>query len=314
MDLPHHSIRAVAKRTGLSLHVIRVWEKRYQAVEPSRTATNRRLYSDAEIERLGLLRDITNSGHTIGNVAALPTEKLRELARQTQQEPGNSRANLPAAGAQNSPGGALVAECIEAVKVLNPKSLQDVLVRGSVQLGLQGLLQVVVAPLAHALGELWRDGTITAAHEHFATAILRTQLGQMTKGFAEPENAPSLIVATPAGQLHELGALLAGATASSLGWRVAYLGTSLPAAEIAGAAIQRRARAVALSIVYPEDDPRLESELTRLRELLPTSVGILVGGRAMNAYRPALDRIGAHQIRDLKHLSDTLDAFRKPSQ
>ncbi|MBK7999269.1 MAG: MerR family transcriptional regulator [Verrucomicrobia bacterium] len=313
MNVPHHSIRAVAKRTGLSPHVIRVWEKRYQAVEPTRTATNRRLYSDAEIERLSLLRDITNSGHTIGNVAALPTEKLREIAHQTHQEPVSSRAMQPATSHASSPGALLVAECIEAVKALNPKALQDVLVRGSVLLGLQGLLQVVVAPLAQALGELWRDGTITAAHEHFATAVLRTQLGQMTKGFAEPDNAPSLIVSTPAGQLHELGALLAGATASSLGWRVAYLGTSLPAAEIAGAAIQRRARAVALSIVYPEDDPRLESELTRLRELLPAHIEILVGGRAMNAYRPALDRIGAHQIRDLNQLSDTLDNLRKPS-
>lgn len=312
MNVPHHSIRAVAKRTGLSPHVIRVWEKRYQAVEPTRTPTNRRLYSDSEIERLSLLRDLTNSGHSIGNVATLPTEKLREIAHQVQ-ESVLPRSMQPAASQHHSPGALLVMECIEAVKALNPKSLQDVLVRGSVLLGLQGLLQVVVAPLAHALGELWRDGTITAAHEHFATAVLRTQLGQMTKGFAEPDNAPSLIVSTPAGQLHELGALLAGATASSLGWRVAYLGTSLPAAEIAGAAIQRRARAVALSIVYPEDDPRLESELTRLRELLPPTIAILVGGRAMNAYRPALDRISAHQIRDLNQLSDTLDTLRKPS-
>lgn len=311
MNVPHHSIRTVSKRTGLSPHVIRVWEKRYQAVEPTRTSTNRRVYSDAEVERLSLLREITNSGHSIGNVATLPTEKLRELAHQAlEQKP--ARELKPPASATSSPGTLLVEECVEAVKALNPKALQDVLVRGSVLLGLQGLLQVVVAPLAQTLGELWRDGTITAAHEHFATAVLRTQLGQMTKGFAEPDNAPTLIVCTPAGQLHELGALLAGATSSSLGWRVAYLGTSLPAAEIAGAAIQRRARAVALSVVYPEDDPRLEPELIRLRELLPANITILVGGRAMNAYRPVLDRIGALQMQDLNQLSDTLDEIRKP--
>lgn len=314
MNVPHHSIRAVSKRTGLSPHVIRVWEKRYQAVEPSRTPTNRRLYSDAEVERLSLLRDITSSGHSIGNVASLPMEKLRELAHQALEQKPVTRGMQPQASTSASPGKLLIEECVEAVKALNPKLLQDALVRGSVLLGLQGLLQVVVAPLAQTLGELWRDGTITAAHEHFATAVLRTQLGQMTKGFAEPDNAPTLIVCTPTGQLHELGALLAGATASSLGWRVAYLGTSLPAAEIAGAAIQRRARAVALSIVYPEDDPRLEPELARLRELLPPGIAVLAGGRAMNAYRPALDRIGAYQMRDLNHLSDTLDEIRKPSQ
>ena len=63
-----------------------------------------------------------------------------------------------------------------------------------------------------------------------------------------------------------------GPTAANLGWQVTYLGASLPAAEIAGAAQQRRARAVALSLVYPEDDPRLAGELTRLRESLPAEV------------------------------------------
>lgn len=222
MNVPHHSIRVVAKRTGLSPHLIRVWEKRYQAVEPSRTNTNRRLYSDAEIERLSLLRDITNSGHRIGNIAALPTERLRQLAHEALSQKPTTRSTTPSPGISTSvsPGAALVEECVEAVKALNPKALQDVLVRGSVLLGMQGLLQTVIAPLAQTMGELWREGTITAAHEHFATAVLRTQLGQMTKGFAEPDNAPTVIVCTPAGQLHELGALLAGATASSLGWRV----------------------------------------------------------------------------------------------
>lgn len=313
MNQPHHSIRIVSKRTGLSTHVIRVWEKRYQAVEPNRTATNRRLYSDQEIERLSLLREVTNAGHSISNVAALPVERLRELARDGQKHDANPARSHDTDGTANHLGNDLVEECLVAVKSLNPKALQDALVRGSVLLGLQGLLQLVVAPLAHALGELWRTGTITAAHEHFATAALRTQLGQMTKGFAEPENAPTLIISTPAGQLHELGAMLAGAAASSLGWRVAYLGTSLPAAEIAGAAIQRKARAVALSIVYPEDDPHLELELIRLRELLPPSIAIIVGGRAMRSYSPALDRIGALQMTDLNGLCDTLDVLRKPS-
>src|SRR3954453_16918076 len=86
-----------------------------------------------------------------------------------------------------------------------------------------------------------------------------------------------LVVATPNGQLHELGALLASAAASNLGWLVTYLGASLPAAEIAGAARQNQARAVALSLVYPEDDQKLEGELFRLRESLPAEVTLLVG-------------------------------------
>ena len=69
MEEVQHSIKVAARRCGLSTHVIRVWEKRYDAVSPDRTDTNRRLYSEQEIERLKLLRAATLSGHSIGNVA-----------------------------------------------------------------------------------------------------------------------------------------------------------------------------------------------------------------------------------------------------
>ena len=122
-----------------------------------------------------------------------------------------------------------------------------------------------------------------------------------------------LVVTTPAGQIHELGALLVGA-AANLGWHVNYLGASLSAAEIAGAARQNRARAVALSLVYPEDDHRLDGELTRLHESLPPEVTLLVGGRAMPAYHDVLEKIGATQIADLTDLCATLDDLRKPAK
>ena len=306
----HQAIKVVARRTGLSAHVIRIWEKRYGAVKPDRTETKRRLYSDEQIERLSLLREITQSGHSIGHVAKLPTEKLRELARESQGS--NSRVSNAPTATQATPS--FLDECICAVKSLDSRSLEQTLNHAATELGAQGLLQRVIAPLAQSIGDLWRDGAITAAHEHFATAVIRIFLGHALKPFAGTDSAPVLVVATPAGQIHELGALLVGAAAANLGWHVTYLGASLPAAEIAGAARQNRARAVALSLVYPEDDPRLEGEFTRLRESLPPEVSLLVGGRAMPAYRDALEEIGAVQMKDLAHLCSTLDDLRKPAR
>ncbi len=304
----HQAIKVVSRRTGLSAHVIRIWEKRYGAVEPARTDSNRRLYSEEQIERLGLLRDLTRAGHSIGLVAKLRTEELRKLAAEASGDKD------PGAGAPAKGGGAtaLLEECIAAVKTLDSGKLEDALKRAATALGAQGLLQRVIAPLAQTIGELWRDGSITAAHEHFASAVIRILLGHAAKPFAGMEAAPVLLVATPSGQLHELGALLVGAAGSNLGWHVTYLGASLPAAEIAGAARQNRARAVALSLVYPEDDPRLEGELARLRELLPPETVLLVGGRAMPAYRDGLEKLGALLIKDLPHLGSILDDLRKP--
>src|SRR5512143_2990676 len=79
MDESQYPIRLVARLTGLSAYVIRIWEQRYRAVEPQRTATKRRLYSQRDIERLNLLRDVTQAGHSIGQVAQLPTDKLGNL-------------------------------------------------------------------------------------------------------------------------------------------------------------------------------------------------------------------------------------------
>ena len=307
MSDSHHAIKVVARRTGLTAHVIRIWEKRYAAVEPERTGTNRRLYSDAQIERLSLLRDITRGGHSIGNVAKLPTDKLRKLAAESVAV--NGRATLSLSHTEATPD--FLDESIAAVKALDSRALENALKRGATELGALGLLQGVIAPLAQTIGELWRDGSITAAHEHFASAVIRIFLGHAARPFGGMDNAPVLVVATPAGQIHELGALLVGAAAANIGWHVTYLGASLPAAEIAGAARQNRARAVALSLVYPEDDPRLEGELTRLRELLPPEVTLLTGGRAMPAYRDALDKIQTLQIKDLAHLCSTLDGLRK---
>jgi DNA-binding transcriptional MerR regulator/methylmalonyl-CoA mutase cobalamin-binding subunit len=309
MSSSHHAINAVVRRTGLSAHVIRIWEKRYGAVEPERTATNRRLYSDAQVERLMLLHEITQAGQSIGYVAKLPTEQLKQLA-------AAPLASFPgaAAGRAASPAAASFFEaCLAAVKALNARAFEQALKDSETALGMQGMLQRVAAPLTQTIGNLWRDGSITAAHEHFASAMLRTYLAQASRPFAVGATEPVLIVATPAGQLHELGALLVGALATNLGWHVTYLGASLPAPEIAGAAKQSHARAVALSLVYPEDDPRMEGELTRLRELLPPEVKLIVGGRAMYAYRATLEKIDALQAKDLTHLCATLDELRKPA-
>ncbi len=301
-----HPIQLVSRLSGLSVHVIRIWEQRYNAVEPRRTHSNRRLYTQQQIERLNLLREVTQAGYNISQVAQFSEARLRKLIDEPVAVSNGSFGGPSEASAP------FLDECLVAIKALDGLVLEDVLKRAASALGTQGLLQRLVAPLSHLLGELWRDGSLTAAHEHFATSVLRGVLGNASKPFGLPAHAPTLVVATPAGQLHELGALLVSASAVSLGWRVTYLGTSLPAAEIAGAAQISKARAVALSLVYPEDDPNLAGELVRLGEALPPETALLAGGRAMPAYRNVLEGIGAVPVDNLIHLGTTLDDLRKP--
>jgi methanogenic corrinoid protein MtbC1 len=302
----HYPIQMTARLTGLSPYVLRIWEQRYRAVEPRRTPGNQRVYSRREIERLSLLRDVTQAGHSIGQVAQLPTDKLVKLV------PGSSSIeHRPASAGTGTPSTApFLDECVDAIRSLDARGLDRALKGAETALGALGLLHRVVAPLTQALGDLWRQGTLTAAHEHFASAALRVFLGHAAKPFGAMDRAPVLVVATPAGQVHELGALCVGAIAANMGWQVTYLGASLPAAEIAGAARQQRARAVALSLVYPEEDPGLEDELAKLRELLPADVKVLAGGRAMAAYGDVLKEIGAIPVANLTQLGSVLDEIR----
>ncbi|MGA7881997.1 MAG: cobalamin-dependent protein [Terrimicrobiaceae bacterium] len=148
------------------------------------------------------------------------------------------------------------------------------------------------------------------SHEHFATAAIRAFLLNPSRQYAGESAHATLVAATPQGQLHELGAVMATALASEQGWRAIYLGPSLPAAEIAGAAIQNRAKAIALSIIYPADDPNLERELFDLRRFLRRNVAILVGGRAAEHYRTAIESVGATLVSDLARLQVELATIR----
>ena len=299
-----HSIKFAARKSGLTTHAIRVWEKRYGAVSPNRTDTNRRLYSEAEIERLTLLRAATHGGHSIGNIARLSLEKLKELV-------GDVAPVLPPSATPKKSTSVVLDEAVEAIKNFNAIELDEKLGQWAVTFGRQGLLQKVIAPLAQRVGDLWREGTITIAQEKFASGVIRSFLIRDSAAYVPRGDVPTLIVATPAGQLHELGSAMVAAGANDMGWRVIYLGTSLPSFEIAGAAIQNKARAVALSIVFPGDDPNLPTELERLRKHLPDDVKIIVGGRAAESSSPVLEQIHAVRTTKLEDLYEILDMMRR---
>lgn len=176
---------------------------------------------------------------------------------------------------------------------MDPARLEAVLRRAVVALSAAEFVDGVAAPLLAEVGEGWKAGRIGVAHEHAASSVLRRVLGLMGEAADVPGGAPGIVVATPAGQAHEFGALLAATTAAAEGWRVTYLGADLPAEEIAAAARHRGARTVALSLVYPGDDPRLADELRRLRAALPPGVEVVVGGSAAERQRGVLEEIGA---------------------
>lgn len=301
-----HSIQYAAQRAGITPHVIRAWEKRYHAVSPDRTTSNRRLYSMSEVERLRLLGILTNHGHRISDIAQHPTETLIELTSALSHETTFTAKTPSTYSAKKT-----IAEAVEAVRQLDADALGEILNRSALALGQRGILERLISPLARRIGDLWVEGTMSAAHEHFASNILKVFLLSGSRTYSGSSKAPSMIVTTPVGQLHELGAAMIAAYARDLGWRVLYLGPSLPAADIAHVASENSAKAVVLSIVHPADDPGLASELKTLRQLLPAQTAIFAGGESANAYADLLDGAEIIVTNDLDEFSNHLKKLRQ---
>lgn len=305
-----HSIKVVCHRTGLSSHAIRVWERRYGLICCKRTQTNRRLYSDQEIERLRLLKQLTDCGHRISNIVCLTLEELCVLYKQSAPPSATQGEGSPLVLQHQTPEECLNC-CLQAVKHIEQAALIQLLEEARLQYGHRVTLLRIIAPFVYKVGEAWRKGELRVAHEHLATAVVRDFLAYNARHYPLHQGAREIVVATPSGQAHEIGALFVAAAARELGWRATYLGPSLPAEEIAACAKLRGASAVALSIVYPGDDPAVPEELTQLRKLLPQEVALLVGGRAAFGYHQALRVPDVQLISDLDSLESALDQIRK---
>jgi DNA-binding transcriptional MerR regulator/methylmalonyl-CoA mutase cobalamin-binding subunit len=320
-----HPIQVVARRTGISADVIRAWERRYRAVVPQRSATGRRLYSDEDLQRLLLLGQAIGGGRRIGDVAHLSSTELKDLIGSDRdalsQVSGSSRQaakseEKPASAKQDQVAADYIEACLHAAELMDPQALEDLLSRAAVSYSVPVFLHEIVAGLMLEIGRRWQAGAMRLCHEHMTTAVIRSFLGSMasaSSGNMVTDSAPVLLVTTPDGQLHELGALMVALTAAARGWRALYLGSSTPVDEITFAVLAKSVRAVALSISYPKDDPRLPQTLIKLRRQLPADVAILVGGAAASGYQNVLEDIGAILPSGLEALQSELDRLRSKS-
>jgi DNA-binding transcriptional MerR regulator len=285
---PVHPIRVVAERTGLSLHVLRAWERRHGVVSPTRSEGGQRLYSDADVDRLSLLFKASKAGRALADVAALPND---ELSRLVAQDADRGHAKLTPASDHR-------AKALAAVLDLEPERLHSVLRRAVLSLGTPVFLEQVLTPLLVDIGEEWHAGRITIAHEHAATGAVTQILGWLMRELEVQGDAPRVLLATPAGERHSLGGMIAAAAASHDGWHVTWLGADLPAAQIAAAARRHRANAVGLSVATVSDGQSWREELALLRQSLDPQTPLFVGGFGASA----LEHIdGATLIRDFTH-------------
>jgi MerR family transcriptional regulator, light-induced transcriptional regulator len=310
---PRHPIAVVVERTGISQDLLRIWERRYGAVNPERGADGKRLYSDRDIERLGLISRATAAGRSVGSVARLPTDQLRQLVDEDQMARARStRTIAPITSAPNytarrgrneaptsSDGevgdvgaGDIVSRALTLIKSMDAAQLDEELRHAESTMGVSSFLERVAVPLLHVVGEEWHAGRVTPAQEHLASSLLHDMAVQTMRRFARRNTGARVLVATPAGDRHAIGAALVGAVAAVEGWEVIYVGTDLPANDIASAAQITGARLVALSVVFVDQKERVLSEFRTLRDVLPRTIDVVAGGGGVSRIASELNDIG----------------------
>ena len=306
-----HPIQVVARRTGLSADVIRVWERRYGVVSPQRASNSRRFYNDNDVEKLVLLRRATAAGRRIGEVASLPIEKLRELVDTDE----SVAARLPIAKIEQRPSTGSVMEyfddCLDAVQRFNSQDIYQSLSEASKSLGIIFLLEDLLRPLVSHIQDECRRGALRDAHYAVAVYSIRGFLSSLVMNEPYAESKYKLICASPAGSVSDIAALRLAAASKSNGWNAIFLGMYGTVDEIIFAQQKSNAQVIAIGITRPADDPLLPNQLRRLRTELNENIEIAVTGSGAAAYFDVLQEIKANFIQTISELYLLLDRVKQ---
>ena len=296
-----YPIRAVAKLTGIAIDTLRAWERRHRAVTPVRDDRGR-MYTEADIARLRLLRGAVERGHSIGRLAGLTDAELRRLAATADGNAASAVAPTPRTPLDTA---ALTA----ALQKYDATAIDQQISRLAAVLPPLELLRDVLMPVLAQVGDEWHRGPARIAHEHLMSSTMRNILGSFLRLYARPDVSTRLLFATLAGERHEIGTLGAAMLAASSGLGVAYLGPDLPAREIVDSVRAAGAHVLVLGLTATSAGKAKEQELRTIVRDLPKAVELWAGGRGAvrhtalisprglvlldyNAYQKELGRIG----------------------
>lgn len=298
-----YPLRTVARLTGLSADLIRAWEKRYGVVSPKRGPRGARLYTADDVAHLRLLEKVVASGRAIGDVAKLDRLELQSLAEATLPE-------FPEA--ERKGHDPLVEKALEAARRFDVTELDRALTDALLALGCSDFVRRVVVPLLEEVGTRWERGELSVADEHLTSGLLRNLLIGMVRSRRRAVG-PTLLLATPSGEGHELGILIAALLATENGLGLCYLGADLPADQVVDAASRADVSVVGLGLVNGENRDKAVAEVRRIERRLPFDTELWLGGRNAREVARHLTESRAFIIDELDALDNELLRLRQSS-
>ncbi len=295
-----HSMKAVIRATGLAADRLRIWEKRYGVIQPTRNSAGRRMYSDADLQKLKILSQLVNSGHSISSVASLSLRELTAMSTKSAQIVGDDSYQRE------------IDEILQAIGEFRLDALKVGLARVKHLVSPRDYTFQVVPSLMREVGMAIDSGKLSISQEHALSDLIRHDLRQIYEDL-EPlarKGAP-LVFSAPEGHHHDFGLLMAAIRCRFLGYQTNFLGANLPAESLVEAVKGFRAQAILLAVSpVPEDEEKIEINqyLKIVDKNLPTKVSLWIGG----AGSPRVKRKG--YVRDLWVFESLEELERKMAQ
>lgn len=262
------TISKAAALTGVPEHTLRAWERRYDLISTSRTASGYRVYDEAAIARIRTMRALVEAGWA-------PRDAAVEATRATASDDAGDVQRLLAAAAD------LDADTVAAV-------VDAQLARGP----FETVVDEWLMPALVRLGRAWAESTVSVAGEHLVSTVVMRRLAATYEAAGNP-SGPAVVIGSPPGVDHELGLLAFATAARRAGVHTVYLGAQVPAESWRLAVEKVGALAAVSSLHRRRDARRLVPVVDALADV--RGLRLWAGGRHQDAAPPPFRPLG-HSI------------------
>ena len=268
--MANYSIKDLENFTGIKAHTIRIWEKRYNVVEPKRTDTNIRFYDDDDLKKLLNVSILNRHGYKISNIANFSDQVLCEKVLGLTQANNDVESQIEA--------------MVLAMIDLDEQKFDKLFNNAVLNYGFEVTILKIIYPFFQKIGVLWLIGTINPAQEHFISNLLRQKLILAIDGVVETPEAGSrsFLLYLPEGEYHELGLLFYHYLLKKNNHKVFYLGESVPFSALVETNKLKHFDAVMTAIVTSRTKQEITDYLNNLSDLFKESTIYLTGHQADN--------------------------------
>lgn len=261
-----YSISRVERETGISKDVLRMWERRYGFPMPSRVSSGERNYSAEDLARLLLIKRLMDLGHRPGRLMSLSNDELVQML------------SVPV-GIQQGRFQSHVDELMALLLSNQPIALSKYLDYWLLRYGLEAFVIELLPSWLMQIGYAWQTGRLDIHHEHLLTDQLQSKLRLSLDRLPEAsQTAPKVLLTTLPEEQHGLALLMVENLCRLEGVQVINLGIQTPVETIVQAAQEHRVQVVSLSISEAADAAWVQQALLSLRQTLPTSIALWLGG------------------------------------